>query len=91
MTSDELRPFLTENLPERFELAEGEVITDALVIIRVLDLDAEGGMPERYEYTTTSGLSFVAARGMVDCVQDQIRDFYIDCARVVGERDDEED
>lgn len=63
-----LKPYLAEHLPESFELNEGEVI---------LSLTGDGPfIPERYEYTTNMGLSFATARGMIECISDQIEDTY---------------
>lgn len=73
-----LKPFLADNLPPQFLLHDGEVITDALVIVRIVDMDSEGGLPERYEYTTTLGLSFAMGRGMIQCIHEQMISFYAD-------------
>lgn len=89
-TENVLKPFLAEALPPKFTVNEGEVISDALVIVRIVDLNSEGGMPERYEYTTTVGLPFAMARGMIQCIHEQLISFYqnvIDAA----EDDDVED
>lgn len=86
-----LKPYLTEHLPERFELNAGEVIADTVVIVRILDLTGEGSyIPERYEYTTNMGLSFATARGMTECIRDQIEDVYKQVLSIVAE-DDEDD
>lgn len=70
-----LKPYLLDNLPESFELCnENEVITDALVIVRIVDLGTDDHQtPERYEYTTSKGLPFAAARGMIECIRDELR------------------
>lgn len=71
-----LKQFLEENLPEKFQLNEGETITDVLVLVRIADLNSEGGLPERYEYTTSIGLGFATARGMIQCTHEQMINLY---------------
>lgn len=71
-----LKPFLVENLPSRFVVGEGESIVDALVIVRIVDMHSEGGLPERYEYTTSLGLSFAMGRGMIQCTHEQMTSLY---------------
>jgi hypothetical protein len=71
-----LKPFLAENLPSKFTLSDGEMITDAFVIVRIVDMDPEEGFVERYEYITTKGLGFATGRGMIKCVQEQMASFY---------------
>lgn len=82
-----LKPFLAESLPPKFTLNEGEQILDALVIVRIADFDSEGAMPERYEYTTTVGLPFALARGMIQCVHEQLISFY---QRVIDAAEDDD-
>jgi len=71
-----LKPFLLGALPPKFTVNEGEMLADALVIVRIVDMNGEGGLPERYEYTTTTGLPFALARGMIQCIDDQLDSFY---------------
>lgn len=86
-----LKPFLMDALPSKFTVNEGEQILDALVIVRIADFDSEGGLPERYEYTTTVGLSFALARGMIQCVHEQLISFYQDVIDAAKDDDDVED
>lgn len=83
-----LKPFLDEALPPRFTVGDGEAIVDALVIVRIVDMDSEGGLPERYEYTTTRGLSFAMARGMIQCTHEQMISLY---QNVIDAENDDED
>jgi hypothetical protein len=89
-----LKPFLNENLPVKFEINEGEMITDALVLVRIVNVggelqDGDTGFGERYEYTTTKGLAFATARGMIQCVHEQMIDFYSDV--IQAGKEEEED
>lgn len=82
-----LKPFLVDALPPKFTVNEGEQILDALVIVRIADFGSDGPMPERYEYTTTVGLSFALARGMIQCVHEQLISFY---QRVIDAAEDDD-
>lgn len=73
-----LKPFLVDGLPDEFTVNEGEMISDALVIVRIVDMDPDGDFAERYEYTTTRGLSFAMGRGMIQCTHEQMISFYQD-------------
>jgi hypothetical protein len=64
-----LKPYLYEVLPEGFELNDGEVLVDALVVVRIMGVE-DGS--ERLEYTTSRALSIYTARGMVADVADQL-------------------
>lgn len=87
MTDNALKAFLNGCLPESYSLHEGEVIVDAVVIFRVLDLAAEGDWaPERFDYTTSLGCSFAMARGMVLNAQDDLGDYLSRVPRL-GEED----
>lgn len=90
-----LKPFLMESLPKKFELNEGEVIADAMVLTRIVDLGSEGeegdtGFGERYEYTTSRGLSFALARGMIQCIHEQMIDLYSDVIQATKEGDEDD-
>ena len=70
-----LKPYLLDALPESFIVGDNEVIADALVIVRIVDLGTDDThTPERYEYTTSTGLSFASARGMIECIRDELRE-----------------
>lgn len=70
-----LKPYLFEALPEKFEVNEGEQLVDALVVVRIQALSDDGSqVVERYEYTVSKGLGFAAARGMIECIRDELRD-----------------
>jgi hypothetical protein len=86
-----LKPYLFEVLPERFELNDGEVLVDALVLVRIMDPEDAA---ERLEYTTSKGLSIYTARGMIEDVAERIRAlmaYAADAGMVREEEDGEED
>lgn len=70
-----LLPWLKSNLPKKFSVNNGEMITDALVILRISDIESGG---ERYEYTTSRGLPFALGRGMIQCIHEQMISLYSD-------------
>lgn len=84
-----LKPFLFESLPAGFELNDGEMLTDALVIVRIMD-PADGA--ERLEYVATRSLSIYMARGMLDDVTDRVKAVMTAAADVgVAPIDDDDD
>ena len=84
--NDPLRHYLLEALPEvPIDLDEHEIITDAVVLFRVVDV-ASGG--ERYRYTTTGGMSLGMAVGIIKLSQTTLLDYY---TRLLAEEDEEED
>lgn len=85
-----LKPWLADNLPEDWVLGDGEMITEAFVIVRIVDASSEEEhLPERLEYTTSRGLSFTMARGMIDCIQDDLVEINVGAAAIRSEGDDE--
>lgn len=81
-----LRRFLADALPpEPVDIGEHEIITDAVVLFRVVDVTGDG--LERYRYTTTSGMSLGMAVGIIDLSRTTLLDYY---TRALAE-DDEED
>lgn len=82
-----LLTFLVDSLPESAdELDEHEMITDAVVLFRVVD--ASGPALERYRYTTTSGVSLGMAVGIIDLSKATLLDYY---TRILAEEDEEDD
>lgn len=65
-----LKPYLFDVLPESFELNEGEVLVDAIVLVRIMDPEDAN---ERMEYTASKGLSIYTARGMVEDITERLR------------------
>lgn len=77
-----LKQFLIDNLPENYD-TEGDIISDALVLIRRSRI-SDGG--EVIDYVTSIGLPFTTARGMIQCVHEQMITMY---SRVIEEQDDD--
>lgn len=76
-----LRRFLIDSLPSTpVDIEDGEVITDAVVLFRIVDPVTEdqlpGHMPERYRYTTTSGMTLAMAVGMIEVAKITLADYY---------------
>lgn len=85
--AEPLRDYLMDALPEQpIELDEHEMITDAVVLFRVVDA-SEAGL-ERYRYTTTSGMSFGMAVGIIEVTQRTLVDHY---TRMLWDADEEDD
>jgi hypothetical protein len=91
---DPLREFLLEGLPpEPVGLDGAEMITDAVIVFRVVDPMAEDeDMPdhivESYRYTTTSGVTLGMAMGMLDIGRTTMRAFY---TRALEDEDGDDD
>lgn len=81
-----LRLFLIDSLPEKpEELDEHEVITDAIVLYRVVD--PSGPALERYRYTVTDGVSLAMAMGMIEISKTTLMDYY---TSMLAEEEDED-
>lgn len=85
-----LKPYLLEHLGPEFALNDGEMIAGAVVIVQILDVGAEGDyIPERTECTSTQGLSFTLARGMIENVRDELGDVHLQCVNVADDGEDD--
>jgi hypothetical protein len=82
-----LRNFLKDALPsEPIDLDDNEIITDAVVLFRVVDI-SEAGL-ERYRYTTTSGVTLGMAMGMITISQTTLMDYY---TRLLADEEEDDD
>jgi len=84
-----LREFLIDAISEKpIELDETEMITDAVILFRVVDASGEG--LERYRYTVTGGVTLGMAMGMLEISKTTLMDYYVAVLADDDEEDDED-
>lgn len=66
-----LRDFVLENVPlDNAAVADDELVTEVVIMYRVVKLADSLHLPERYDVTTSAGCSLAMARGISDCIND---------------------
>lgn len=88
-----LRDFVNDNVPlDRANISEDELITEVVIMYRVVKLADCPHLPERYDVTTSAGCSLAMARGISDCINDlwgvMMAEIYEDDLHSHGEEED---
>jgi hypothetical protein len=67
-----LREFVNEELSlDQVVIGEGEMVTDAVLIYRVVSVDDDGGMCERADHMVSTTCGRLLAKGLLGDVEEQ--------------------